>query len=391
MRIRWTLILLLVCLPVPGAAQLDIDGYALGVGSYAAESDFLEAGNAGFARGRIMLGWATSWFSADAAYEHLLLRQSATGALGSTNPGSGSLTSTDWLPLDWTVRDSNQSEWRHRIDRLQVRATAGPIEVTVGRQAISWATALFLTPSDPFAPFDPSDPFREYRGGVDALRVRGFAGPFTEIEAVVRPTDTPLGTTMTALARVGTSRGGWAFGGWGGVLHDEAAAALFLNGAIGSSSLRAEFALREDPEGGALPRASLGIDRFKIVRGRDLFMLAEVQYDGYGSDSADELLRVAASAPYARGEMQTLGRWTVATQASYQLHPLVGVDALLLLNADDASGLIAPGISWSTTGSASTRLGLYRSFGDGPPAPLMLGSEYGSVPTSAYVSVSLFF
>jgi hypothetical protein len=391
MRFRWFAVLTILGVPSPAAAQFDIDGYALGVGSYAAESDFLDAGGTAFGRGRLMLAWSASWFSADAAYEHLLLRQSQGGGLGRTNPGTGNLTSTDWLPLDWTLHDSEQSEWRHRLDRLHVKAAAGPIEVTIGRQAISWATALFLTPSDPFAPFDPSDPFREYRGGVDAVRIRGFTGPFTEIEAVVRPTDTASGTTMTALGRVATSRGTWAFGGWAGLLHDEAAGALFANGSLGSSSVRVEFSLRDDPAGGTLPRASFGMDRFEIVRGKDLFMLAEVQYDGFGASTPDELLEVATSAPYARGEMQALGRWTVATQASYQFHPLVGADALLLLNADDLSGLVAPGVSWSTTGYASTRLGLYAPFGEGLREPLMIGSEYGSAPVSAYLSVSMFF
>ena len=47
-------------------------------------------------------------------------------------------------------------------------------DLIVGRQPVSWATTLFLTPADPFSPFDPADPFREYRGGVDAARLRVY-------------------------------------------------------------------------------------------------------------------------------------------------------------------------------------------------------------------------
>ena len=164
--------------PARSAAQLEVGGYALGVGSYAGESELLPAGDSWFGRGRLMLDYDRRAFAFEAAYEHVLQHQPAGGGFGITNPG-GQRVNTDWLPLDWTIADSETGSWRHRFDRLSMQMAHGPLEVTVGRQAISWATTLFLTPADPFAPFDPSDPFREYRGGVDAVRVRAFSGPFT--------------------------------------------------------------------------------------------------------------------------------------------------------------------------------------------------------------------
>lgn len=384
-----------VSVPESVHAQLDVGGYALGVGSYQGDSELLPSGDSWFGRGRLMIDYGHSAFVFEAAYEHVLQYQPAGGGFGITNPG-GQRVSTDWLPLDWTIADSETGSWRHRFDRLAVQVARGAVEVTVGRQAISWATTLFLTPADPFAPFDPSDPFREYRGGVDAVRVRAFSGPFTEYELVVRPADTAGGTTMTALGRVSTSRGGWALGGWAGLLHDEAAAALFTTGGLGATSLRFETAIREDPEGGALLRASLGFDRFFQPGGKDFYALVEVQYDGFGAASPEELVPVALSPAYGRGDLQVLGRWTAATQGSYQVHPLVALDALALVNLEDPSFLFAPGVSWSTTSTASTRVGTFFGFGDdatvGAPGSIpVFGSEYGSVPPLAYLSVSLYF
>jgi len=196
---------------------------------------------------------------------------------------------------------------------------------------------------------------------------------------------------MTALARIGTSKGGWAFGGWAGVLHDDPAAALFTSGALGSTSLRSEVALREDEIGDPVLRASVGLDHFFRPGSKDLYLLGEIQYDGYGAATPQELLVVATSDPFGRGDMQVFGRWTLATQASYQIHPLVGVDGLTLLNLDDMSFLFAPGVSWSTTSSASTRLGMYFGVGEGAPTSMSLGSEYGSVPALGYLSVSMYF
>lgn len=266
------------------------------------------------------------------------------------------------------------------------------MSVVVGRQAISWATTLFLTPADPFAPFDPSDPFREYRGGVDAVRVRAFPGPFSEVEAVVRPTKTAAGTTLTAVGRVQTSRGGWALGAWGGVVHDHGAAALFATGAAGSTALRGALALRRDPAGGTTVRGAVGGDRLFSLAGRDLRALVELQFDGFGAARASDLLRVVASAPYRDGEMQTLGRWTTAAQASWQAHPLVATDAMALVNLTDGSALIAPGVSWSATSSASLRAGVFLGLGAGTSEPSSaLGSEYGSVPLLGYAALSLYF
>ena len=377
--------------PKQASAQLALSAYALGVGSYARQSDFLPAGITLLNRDRAMVSYGAGWLAFDAAYEHVLRRQPAGGGFGISSAGGRNFVSTDWLPLDWEISTSDRSEWRHRLDRVSVSAARGPVDVIVGRQAISWATTLLLTPADPFSLFDPSDPFREYRGGVDAVRVRASTGPFTELEAVVRPTDTAFGTTMTALGRVGTSKGGWAFGGWAGLLHDDPAGALFASGVVGATSVRSEFALRKAADGGATARASLGFDRFFVASGKDLLLLGEVQFDGFGAAGPGQLLEAATSEAFARGDMQTLGRWTIATQVSYQIHPLVGVDALALLNADDRSWLFAPGVTWSTTSYASTRVGLFTGVGAGAPGPLTVGSEYGSVPTLGYLSVSMFF
>jgi hypothetical protein len=378
--------------PRAGSGQrIEITGYALGVAVQSRSSALIQGGTALLGRARIMPKLTAGPVTVDMAYEHVLQRTPEGGGFAVTNPGGSVGGNSDWLGLDWSVASSARASWRQRFDRLSVAVDAGPLTITAGRQAISWATTLFLTPADPFSPFDPSDPFRAYRGGVDAVRVRAFPGPFSEVEAVVRGADTPNGKTLTALSRFQTSRGGWALGGWGGVLHDQAAGSLFATGAVGATALRTEAEVRRGPSGGATVRAALGLDRRFSVSGRDLFMVVEAQYDGFGAASASELLATAMSQPYSRGEMQVLGRWSSAAQGSFQIHPLVSVDGLALVNLEDGSLLLAPGATWSATSSASVRLGLFTGAG---PSGLGVGglrSEYGSIPTLGYVSLSWFF
>ena len=130
---------------------------------------------------------AFSDFSFGIAYEQLLtVRQLGLldGILTNAVPRGG-----EWLDLQWTIKENRHFLWRHRFDRLNFGWTpTDATEITVGRQAMSWATTLFLTPGDPFIPFDPADPFREFRAGVDALRLRIYPGPLSELDFVARPT-----------------------------------------------------------------------------------------------------------------------------------------------------------------------------------------------------------
>ncbi|GMV04265.1 MAG: hypothetical protein AMXMBFR53_05460 [Gemmatimonadota bacterium] len=391
-RGREALLAALLCvLPGAAAGQWDVAAYALGVGLRAGSGTFGPGGTTWLARTRVMPSGAAGPLRLEVAYEHVLTRTPAEGA-PTMVPGSADVRGGDWLGTDWEIRSTERTSWRHRFDRLSLEWGGEQASVTVGRQVISWATTLFLTPSDPFVPFDPSDPFREYRAGVDAVRVRLFPGPFTEIEAVARAAETPDGTTVTALVRGQTALDAWAVGGWAGALHGEAAGALFATGAVGATAVRGELSLRRGDDDSPALRGAVGIDRRFSAAGRDLFLVAEMQYDGFGARRASDLRAVALSDPYRRGEMQTLGRWTGAAQASFQVHPLVSLDGMVLASLGDGSALLAPGVSWSATSAAAVRLGAYVGAGPGGADPVAgLASEYGPIPGLAYLAVSWFF
>jgi hypothetical protein len=64
----------------------------------------------------------------------------------------------------------------------------------------------------------------------------------------------------------------------------------------------------------------------------------------------------------------------------------------VLWNLGDGSALLSPSFAYSASDSASVTGGLF--FGFGPSelrSPEVLPSEYGLVPATAYLSVSLFF
>ena len=393
MRIAAALLLLATTLPSVAKGQLEVSAYVLGVGAYQGSSALGASGSTTLARTRLMPVLTSGGLTLDIAYEHVLSQTPSSTGFSITAPGGSAARTGDWLGLDWDLHSGSNTKWRHRLDRISLGFSGGPLEVIIGRQAVSWATTLILTPADPFAPFNPSDPFLEYRGGIDALRVRVFTGPFSEIEAVVRPTETAFGTTVTALGRVQTSKGGWAFGTWAGMLHDQPAGALFTTGALKATAIRAELAIREHPNAEVTMRGAIGLDRFFTPGGKNLYFAVELQYDGFGAQNTSKLLETINSKPFIQGDMQTIGQWTVASQLSYQVHPLVGVSGLTLVNARDRSVLVSPGLNWSATSSLTVTAAAFRGLGAelALPGTLGLGSEYGFIPAIGYVSTSWFF
>jgi len=379
-------------------AQLPtVRGYYLNVGLWSDSTLYSAGGLTDINRLRLMTRPAIGPLRLDVAYEHVFYWNERGGAgaggsiLGAIVPSGG-----EWVDLGWTLEESDHVLWRHRFDRLSLAwSPIDILEITVGRQTISWATTLLLTPADPFVPFDPSDPFREYRAGVDALRVQIYPGPLSELELVLRPTksQTLLGedTTLTLLARGRTAWKGWEISAWAGTLHDEPAAAVGTTGGIGSLALRGEASLREVDDDLRF-RGTVGIDTRIEAYDRDLYLVFEYQHEGLGASSASDLARVFESDPFARGELQTLGRDVAVGQASYQLHPLASAQLLVLWNLNDGSALLAPAASYSVTNETRARAGLFWGTGnDDATAVGFPRSEFGPVSVIFYGSLSIFF
>ena len=375
------------------SAQLPtIRGYYLNVPTWS-DSNLLAVGGLGdINRLRLMTESSHGDFKLQVAYEHVLgLAQRAgadpSGIFVGLAPGGG-----EWLPLQWTINETDHVTWVHRFDRLNVGWAPGDaIAMAAGRLTASWATTLFLTPADPFLPFDPSDPFREYRAGVDAFRFQYFPGPLSDVDFIVRPAEFSTGTTWSSLARGRTVWHNWEISAWAGLLYDKPAAAIGAAGGIGPVAVRGELTLQEN-EGSMALRGSVGIDGRLDAWSRDLFYVIEYQRDGFGAGSSSELLQVVRSDAYARGQLQVLGRDEIVLQGSYQVHPLWALSLLLMTNVDDPSSLLSPSVSYSISNEVSGSGGMFFGFGDSTPTlESPIPSEYGLVPNYVYLSLTVFF
>ncbi len=328
-------------------------------------------------------------FGFGAAYEHVLTFRRLGNVpefhLGAV-PGGG-----EWLRLQWTPAERDHVVWQHRFDRLYVRWESERLEISAGRQAVSWGVALFLTPSDPFTPFNPVDPFREFRAGVDAARLRFFPSALSEVDLVVRPTRLPAGEeVVTALIRGLTTARNWELSAWGGIVYGDPAAALGAAGSVGSWAVRAEAVLRWPDR--VVLRGTLGLDRQLQVGGRDLTLAVEYQRDGLGADGPDAYLATLKSATFLRGEHQVLGRDETVVRPSYQLHPLWSLSGLVLWNLNDLSATTGTSVAYSASSDVTVTTGGFLGLGDDDATDARpLPSEYGSAGLSVYLSLSWYF
>ena len=384
-----------VCLTAPGGAPVHgqsrwLTGYLQTVPLVSGATEISESNVAGFNRFRLSTEPVLGSVSLEAAYEHALTgrwREASDGLGIGLVPSGG-----EWLDLEWTVAQEEHVRWRHRFDRLNVGwSPSRSMDLSVGRQAVSWGTTLFLTPADPFLPFSPSDPFRQFRGGVDAGRLRLYPGPLSSLDLVVRPTDTPVGEELTALLRGLTTWQNWELSGWGGTLYGDRAGALAAAGGVGAWAVRVEAVIREI-RGRVVGRGSLGLDRILQIRRRDLFVVLEYQRDGLAAAGPSEYLDILRSPEFQRGELQVLGRDEAVLQASYQFHPLWSVGGLWIWNLNDRSALLAPTFGYSAADEVSIGGGVYFGFGDDEITPERpLPSEHGLSGTTGYASLSWFF
>ncbi len=113
--------------------------------------------------------------------------QTGINEFGSNVPGfgaSGGATRYRAWQASWAwATESNVSAtlW---LDRANVTFVLPWLDVIVGRQAITFGKAYFWNPLDVFLPFDPRQFDRDYKAGVDAVRLNIPFGEFTGLNLI---------------------------------------------------------------------------------------------------------------------------------------------------------------------------------------------------------------
>jgi len=348
----------------------------------------------------IKLGEQTS---AAFAYEHRTRLASEASGLGG---GAGVLPSFAKAPyrisqLDWELAGSDTFVYRHELDRALLALHPEWGEVTVGRQAIGLGRGVLFSAVDVFAPFSPTEVDREWRRGVDAVRVEYRTSATSSIELL-----SVFGETWDDSAVLGRIRG--YMGDVDGELifgkrAEDAMVAGIVSAAVGDAEVHVELAAYDtpdaQPDGGLfgsdhlVGKAVLGAS-YTFDVGNGLTLFGEYHYSGFGvknvRDATRRLRNAAFQERLLRGDMQILGRQALGCQLTYPFSEAWGGSLLLLASPVDGSGLISPGLAWDFSESGSLRLSAFIPWGEEPRCG-KFRSEYGATAMNLFLQLSTYF
>jgi hypothetical protein len=285
------------------------------------------------------------------------------------------------------------------LDRACLEIDAGPADIYVGRQAVSWGSARVINPTDVVAPFTFDELDVEDRVGVDGLRVRMPAGRMGEIDLGCL-----AGKHAEAARSVFFSRSRFYLGRADVSVivmdfSENLLAGFDVARAIGGAGAWLEaayvdvdaFRRRGETSARSYLRLSLGCEY--NLRG-DLYTALEYHYSEAGGKDPVSYLSLLGRPAFREGAVYLLGRHYLAPVVSWQATPLALAESRILWNMSDGSVLFAPRVEYSLTGDIYLEAGMFAGLGesDSPAGnPFSFPSEFGSYPDVYYTSFRIYF
>ncbi len=345
-----------------------------------------------------------SWLTVKTAYEQRARAVSqGSGAAG----GFGILVSANRAPYRVSQIDESLVEigstfaYRHELDRAFAAAHLGRTEITIGRQAIGWGRGVLFSAVDIFAPFSPLESDREWRRGIDAVRVGTPLSDLISLEVVAA-----FGESRETSAFVGRMRG--YLGNVDGEVIFGKRREDFVYAATASlpvldAELHGEVVLfktpEESPNCGAFGRDDLiaktvigGSYSFEL--GIELYLMAEYHHSGFGvrdiKDFETRLEDEELKERFIRGDAQILGRHAGVVQAAYGIGGVSPFNISWIFSPVDGSGIFVPTVSWIFSDNVTLVANAYLPYG-AEPEDGEIQSEYGGAPVSGLLQIGFYF
>lgn len=280
-------------------------------------------------------------------------------------------TNRQLLDLTWNPIAEDHYTLIHTLDRCYYRYASSFGEIVLGRQRVSWGTGRIWNPTDLFNPINPANFQKIEKDGADAVSLKIYLGPFSDIQMVLQPQETWEETNGGL--RLRTHAGEYDFSFVGGYFDGRITAGGDFAGNLLRAGVRGEGVVSLDPDesDSGFAKFILGIDQQFTPK---LYALLEYHFNGEGRDRPEdyEIDRLGS------GEIINLGRHFVFLQADYLVHPLWNLSLSLNESLTDGSGFAGLLMTYSVSGSADLASGAQYTFGGRL-------DEYWYYPTSLYL------
>jgi hypothetical protein len=300
------------------------------------------------------------------------------------------------LSRDW----QRGERWSHRIgvDRLSLKGRSAQFDWSVGRQAIGFGRILMFSPLDVVAPFPPDRLDTDIRPGVEALRAVHYFGRGGQLGGTIVLGDGP--ENHSYLLTFSTNHAGLDLLGIAGLLRDRRLIGLGIAGSLGPLGIKGELSHYQGKNGVAAggdlhDEFAVGALELWYRFDNGLTLISEYLYNGAGAADPNGYLAALGAAAYQEGLAPLLGQEYLLLGPSWEVHPLVTLSALLILNLADHSRLLRPQIQFSLNDNLN--LEVFYSFNTGAkpmsltPAISLPQSEFGSAGDSGGLLLRWYF
>lgn len=323
-------------------------------------------------------------------------------------------TRTRYQALDatWVQLEEEHITTESKLDRFNMKFSFEKVDLTVGRQAITFGKAYFWNPLDVFLPFEPQQVDRDYKPGVDALRIDipfgnfsgfnliGAWGPkvFPESDENRTWDSSPYGSAL--LARVYTTMMDWDFALQGGKIYGGYQIGGGAVGELGKLEARLETAYFEAVDSDPMPSPFQGDifeDHLTLVAGighrfENSFVF-ELEYLNNGAGDPQNL--EASLFRFLLGSSLHMGKHLMGVLLKYDILPIFTSQLVWIYSISDQSSLVQPAFFLSLSDEAELFFGATISEGERPSEtngpPPGLGSEFGTYPDHYFIALKIYF
>ncbi len=295
------------------------------------------------------------------------------------------------VDLETTVIDEDHIRVWHDLDRFAVTVFLNAVDITIGRQAITWGISNVFPIGDLWAQFAPFELDTEEKPGSDAVRALIYPADGIELDAVVA--DRGASRDVSAGIRATVALPFADVYGAAGKFWREFIALGGVEFVLDSWKLRGEVALPWDldTERSRTARVTVGADWIAA----DLQFSVEYHHNGLGTSRSGDYASRLAAPEFARGESYYIGRHYLGAVAAYQATDRFTVALTGLANLGDPSIAVTPAANYDFGQNTRISLGALTSFGAAPQfsttSPPQLDSEFGLYGDFVYTRVSVYF
>ncbi|MEA3545978.1 MAG: hypothetical protein U9R69_12280 [Thermodesulfobacteriota bacterium] len=341
-----------------------------------------------------LTGQLTQRFDFEFSLDQQLLWTSRTGVVGLA---ANSVNRRLDLQKNW--HEGERFSGQLQVDRLNIHGELSGFHWTFGRQTIGFGRISLFSPLDIIAPFPPDAIDVDVRPGVDAIRIAHYFGMAGQIGGIA-----VFGAEKkdnSYLLTLGENVKSVDFLAIGGHLRGRSMVGVGLAGEFGKVGLKAELSWYQGrdvdhPQGDLYDDFGIAAVEGWYRFDNGLVLLGEYLFNGVGSDNPNEYPLVATSAPITEGLSFLLARHYLLLVPSYQFHPLVTANGLLIYNIEDHSSLIRPQLVISL--ADNLQLDLFWAITTGQKSHLdpltqltVIRSEFGSTGDSGGLLLRWYF